>query len=109
MLTEWTSNLKSNLDDPFIDLSLVHLEQKAEIEAFIASGVLPDPVSNDFVTEVNKVLEGLVKVTISSDDLVSSLGKGTPQSIEEIKVRFERLVAERTKGQNSDKVRIVIQ
>lgn len=109
MLTEWTANLKSNLDDPFIDLSLVHLEQKAEIEAFIASGVLPDSVSNDFVTEVNKVLEGLVKVTISSNDLVSSLGKGTPQSIEEIKVRFERLVAERTKGQNSDKVRIVIQ
>jgi predicted ATPase len=108
MLTEWTSTLKSNLADPFIQLDLMKASQKSEVEDFIDSGCLPDPLTKAFIEEVNKVLGGLVPVNISSQDLVASLGKGTPQSVDDIRKRFESLIAERCKGQDSDKVRIVI-
>lgn len=109
MLTEWTSTLKTNLDDPLIQLDLMKSEQRAEVTAFINSGCLPEPLTKDFVEEVNKVLDGLIAVPISSDELVASLGKGTPQSVDDIRKRFEQLIAERCKGQDSDKVRIVIE
>lgn len=109
MLTEWTSTLQTNLADPFIQLDLMKSEQKTEVAAFIDSGCLPEPLTKDFIEEVNKVLDGLVAVAITSDELVASLGKGTPQSIDDIRKRFEQLIAERCKGQDSDKVRIVIE
>ncbi|TMP55065.1 DUF6079 family protein [Pseudoalteromonas sp. S1612] len=109
MLTEWTSTLQTNLADPFIQLDLMKSEQKAEVTEFINSGGLPEPLTKDFVEEVNKVLDGLVAVAITSQELVVSLGKGTPQSVEDVRKRFEQLIAERCKGQDSDKVRIVIE
>jgi hypothetical protein len=109
MLTEWTSTLQTNLADPFIQLDLMKSEQKAEVTEFIESGCLPEPLTKDFVEEVNKVLDGLVAVAITSQELVANLGKGTPQSIDDVRKRFEQLIAERCKGQDSDKVRIVIE
>lgn len=109
MLTEWTSTLKTNLADPLIQLDLMKSEQKAEVTAFINSGCLPEPLTKDFSEEVNKVLDGLVAVEISSEELVAGLGKGTPQSVDDIRKRFEQLLAERCKGQDGDKVRIVIE
>jgi hypothetical protein len=109
MLTEWTSTLQTNVADPLIQLDLMKSEQQAEVTEFIKSGCLPEPLTKDFVEEVNKVLRGLVAVKISSEELVASLGKGTPQSIDDVRKRFESLVSERCKGKDSDNIRIVIE
>ncbi|KKM64543.1 hypothetical protein LCGC14_1500350, partial [marine sediment metagenome] len=109
MLKEWTLNLKNNLADPFIQLDLLKASQKENVNSFISSGKLPEPLSREFIEEVNKVLSGLEQVNISIDELVSRLGKGTPQSVEEIRKRFEILIQEHCKGKDSEKIRIIIE
>jgi len=108
MLTDWTLSLKATLEDPFIQLDLLHLEQKTEIDDFVTTGELPVPLDKSFIEAVNQVLSGLEEVRISTVKLVASLGQGTPQTLAEIKRRFEQLLKEYCQGKDTDKVRIVI-
>lgn len=108
MLSEWTQSLKSTLADPFLQLDLLSEGQRSEINAFIGSGSLSTPVSKEFIAGVNEALSGLEEVKISTMDLVASLGKGTPQTLDDVKARFEELLNTHCKGKDSSKVRIII-
>lgn len=108
MLVDWTDSLKTTLDDPFIQLELLKPEQKLEISAFIKTGALPDELSSNFIEAVNQVLSGLEEVKITTSDLVASLGQGTPQTLADVKRRFEQLLKTHCQGKDADKVRIVI-
>ncbi|WP_229626017.1 DUF6079 family protein [Vibrio parahaemolyticus] len=108
MLTDWTCSLKANLEDPTIQLDLLKPEQKTEIEAFISTGNLPLPVNKAFVDAINQLLSGLEEVKITSADLVASLGKGTPQTLDDVRARFEALLTQHCQGKDSSKVRIII-
>lgn len=106
--TDWTSNLKNLLDDPFINLDLLKQVQAQLIKEFISSSTLPDPLTNTFVEAVNLVLAGLEEVRISTNELLTSLGQGLPQSIDEMTERFKRLLTKQCQGKDTNKVRIII-
>ena len=108
MLFDWTQSLKTTLADISLQLDLLSEAQRSEVNAFISSGKLPLPVSKEFVAAVNEALSGLEEVRISTVDLVASLGKGTPQTLDDVKARFNELLAQHCKGKNSTKVRIII-
>lgn len=109
MLTDWTTSLKSTLEDPFLQLELLTESQRNEIKAFTTTGELPIPLSNDFIAGINEALSGLEEVKITSIDLVASLGKGTPQTLDDVKERFEALLKKHCQGKDSSKVRIIIE
>ena len=54
------------------------------------------------------MLSGLEEVKITTSDLVASLGQGTPQTLADVKRRFEQLLKTHCQGKDADKVRIVI-
>ncbi|SHG84871.1 hypothetical protein SAMN05216361_3086 [Marisediminitalea aggregata] len=108
LLTDWASNLKSLLDDPFIKLDLLKDEDASEIQAFISSGTLPEPLSASFIAAVNQVLDGLEEVRINQEQLLTQLGQGLPQTVEEVTERFKKLLAEKCQGKELSKVRIII-
>lgn len=108
----WTQTLLTDLEDPTTqqNLSLLRPDQRSEINAFLASRVLPDDLSNDFIQAVREVLSGLAKVVIKAEDLKTALlSGGSPATIGELKRRFESYLSESSKGQDPDKVRIVLE
>ncbi len=109
MLTEWTNSLKATLEDPLLQLELLSVEQQADIKSFINSGQLPSPISREFIAGVNEALSGLQEVKINTTILVASLGKGTPQTLDDVKNRFEKMLALHCKGKDLSKVRIIIE
>ncbi|MFZ4985251.1 MAG: DUF6079 family protein [Blastocatellia bacterium] len=112
MLAAWTSSLLSNLEDPIIqtNLSLLKIDDREPLEAFIKSKELPLPLDSNFVHALKEVLSGLVKVTVKAQDLQQSLqvtdGPATPA---EMKKRFEEFIDQLTKGKDPAKVRIVVE
>ncbi len=110
MNNDWIVTLKTNLDDPFIQLELLKPEQKALIEKFINTNQLPSPLSTDFVEAVNQLLSGLEPVKISMDDFLDKLGgKGTPLTLSEITERFQKILSESCQGKDKNKVRLIIE
>jgi hypothetical protein len=109
----WTETLRTNLDDPIVagNIELVSdAVGKRELQSFIKSKQLPDPVSPAFVRALQEVLSGLQKVTLKSSDLQNALSDGgLPCTVGDLRERFDRYVANLTKGKDVSKVRIVIE
>lgn len=112
MVKAWTSIILSNLEDPIIqsNMELLKLDVRKPLEDFIKSGELPVPLEGNFVHALREVLSGLVKVTINAFELQQALqvtnGPATPV---EMKKRFDEYIDQITKGNDPDKVRIVME
>lgn len=112
MVQAWTTTLLTNLEDPITqtNLDLLKAEDRAPLEAFSKAKELPEPLDSNFVHALKEVLSGLVKVTVSAQDLQHALqiaaGPATPA---EMKKRFEDFIDQRTKGKDPAKVRIVME
>ena len=112
MVVTWTSTILSNLDDPTTqaNMGLLKTDDRKPLEAFIKSKELPEPLDNNFVHALKEVLSGLIKISVKTQDLQQALqvtsGPATPK---EIKKRFEEYIDQLTKGQDSAKVRIVME
>lgn len=112
MLENWTKNLLDNLADPITQdkLKLLSADKQACLNAFNQSKALPEPVDNNFVQALREVFSGLVRVVLKEADLWQALhlaeGSVAPA---ELKKRFEDYIDALAKGQNPDKVRIVME
>lgn len=112
MLEDWMSTILSNLEDPITqeNMNLLKSEEREQLEAFIISRKLPMPLDNNFVSALQEVFSGLVKVTCKTQDLQNALkvtsGPVTPA---EIKKRFEEYIDQLTKGNDQAKVRIILE
>jgi len=74
------------------------------------SKTLPEPIAPTFIKVFQEVLSGLQKVVVTSDDLRAALTDGgLPCTVDDAKTRFERHLAQLTKGQDASKVRLVIE
>ena len=112
LLSTWTDILLSNLDDPTTrgKLDLLRPDQRAPVQAFMASRLLPAQLGRDFTDAVAQVLSGLSKVVVTDDDLRHALFPGgSPATPGELKQRFADYVDEKAKGLDEAQVRIVIE
>lgn len=112
MLANWASVILGNLEDPATqaNIDLLKADDRESLVAFINSKELPMPMNINFVGTLKEVLSGLVKVTLSSQDLHQALqvtdGPATPS---EMKKRFEEYIDQITRGEDPSKVRIVME
>lgn len=108
----WTDTLRTNLEDPTVSGNIELVSDpvgKRELQGFLKSKALPDPVSPAFVKALQEVLGGLQPVTFGGADLQVALSDGgLPCTISDLKERFDRYVANLTKGKDASKVRILI-
>jgi len=112
MLADWTRTLLANLDDPATreNLSLLQPERAARVSTFVAEGVLPDTLEPEFIEALREVLSGLVKVVVTTEDLKAALlAGGSPTSPTEMKKRFQEYLDGLAKGEESAKVRVVLE
>ncbi|WP_416208833.1 DUF6079 family protein [Chloroflexus sp.] len=112
LLEDWTSTLLANLEDPTTrsNFDLLTPEVRQQVETFLRERMLPDELSQDFIQALKEVLSGLTKVVVKTDDLRAALLKGgSPTTPAELKKRFEEYLAERIKGYEQGKVRIVLE
>jgi hypothetical protein len=108
----WTDTLRTNLEDPTVSGNIELVTDpggKRELQGFLKSKILPDPVSPAFVKALQEVLGGLQPVTFGSADLQAALSDGgLPCTVNDLKERFDRYLANLTKGKDASKVRILI-
>lgn len=113
LLEDWTETLLENLADPAVrdNIALISdRDGKAEIETFLATRELPDPVTRGLVQALQEALTGLEKVEITAAGLGDALAHGgLPCTVQELQSRFERYVAELTAGKTADRVRVVVE
>ena len=113
LLSDWTQTLLGNLGDPTVadNIDLISDPKgKRELEGFVESRQLPDPISPPFVKALQEALTGLEKVAVTQADLREALVRGgIPCTVEELKSRFDGYVSGLTKGKNTSKVRVVVE
>lgn len=111
LLERWTKRLREELEDPITlaGLQLVDAKVRGRVHAFAKGGELPEPLDGDFVSGLKDALSDLAKVEITSADLRAALtGAGSPVTVDDIRKRFEKLIADELKGKEEAKVRFVI-
>ena len=111
MVNSWTETLLDNLDDPITkdSLGLLNGQDKSMINDFISDKKLPTPVENDFIKALRQVLQGLVPIEISKDEIQQALfAQGSASTVEQIKQRLDQYLSDKCKGQDVNKVRIVL-
>ena len=112
MVSNWTSTLLGNLEDPITqaNMDLLKVDDREPLEAFIKSKELPVPLDTNFVHALKEVLSGLVKVSVKSKELQKALQiESGPSTPAEIKKRFGDYIDQLTKGKDPAKVRIVME
>jgi hypothetical protein len=109
----WTETLRTNLEDPTVSGNIKLISDstgKRELQGFLKSKGLPDPVSPAFVKALQEVLSGLQPVTFGSAALQFALSDGgLPCTVTDLRERFDRYVANLTKGKDASKVRFLIE
>lgn len=112
LLDAWTNTLLENLTDPTTkeQLELLRGNEKGRVESFIEEKELPDAMDDEFLEALRNVLQGLSKVSVTSEELRSALlSGGAPATLQELRKRFERLLEEKTRGKDPDRVRVVVE
>lgn len=110
LVTEWTATILSGIEDPLVinDIEYLKPQQKKAVKKFIADRRLPEAVDNHFVDAVNTLLGGLDKVEVDVTDLGETITSWGPCTVEDIKNRFDALVANWAQGRDKNRVRIII-
>jgi succinate dehydrogenase flavin-adding protein (antitoxin of CptAB toxin-antitoxin module) len=107
----WISALLTDLDDPVVEehLELLKSADKKLVDTFRAEKSLPEPLSPKLVTALQQALSGLTRVPLAPTKLFAAIFPGgAPATVDEVKERFTQFTDEITKGQDRNKVRIVI-
>ena len=109
---KWINTLLENLEDPTVrsNMDLLKPKEREVIENFLKKRTLPEPLSQLFIEAVREIFSGLQRVTVNERELKEALiSEGLPATPEEIKRRFEDFLAEKIKGKDPSKVRIVVE
>jgi hypothetical protein len=108
----WTATLLENLEDPTIqaNFELLAPAARAQVQAFVTGSQLPDPLLPEFVAAVQDALSALQKIPVTAGDLKQALlDGGSPATPDDLLKRFEAFIAERCKGRDRSKVRVVVE
>jgi hypothetical protein len=111
LVQEWTRNLLDNLEDPVThdSLNLLADDERSQVDGFIDSKALPQPIDDSFVKALRQVLQGLVPVELTAAQIEKALfGQGSAATVEQLKARLDQFLTEQCRGQDISKVRIVL-
>jgi len=111
MIKSWAETLLDNLEDPTTkdSLSLLSEHDRSAIDAFIKARKLPAPVENDFVKSLRQVLQGLVPIEVTKEEIQNAIfAEGSASTVEQLKQRFDQYLTNKCRGQDVSKVRIVL-
>lgn len=111
MVATWHETLHDNLSDPELadQIGMLAAEQRTMIDTFRESGVLPAPLTDDFVSAVDQVFQRFEIRLIDSSDLLKHLFPGDAAAApDELRERFDRYVTERTADAAQDRVRVIL-
>ena len=111
LVQEWTQTLQDNLEDPVThdSLNLLAKEERTLVDEFIGNKCLPQPVDERFVKALRQVLQGLVPVELSGDQIQQALfAQGSAATVDQLKDRLDKFLAKQCRGQDMSKVRIVL-
>jgi len=112
MVSDWTQTLLADLEDPTTrnNLDLLQPKDRKLVDAFLRDRQLPEKLTAKFIHALQEVLSGLVKVTVQIDTLRTALlAGGSPVTPAEMKKRFGDYLEGLTKGNDPEKVRIVLE
>ena len=108
----WISALLADLDDPVVEehLELLKPAERRLVDTFREGKSLPDPLSGKLVTALQQALSGLTRVPIVPAKLFAVIFPGgSPATVDEVKERFAQFTDDLTKGQDRNKVRLVLE
>ena len=108
----WVSALLNDLDDPVTQehLELLKPAERKLVDAFREEKALPDPLPPKLVASLQQALSGLARVSVSAAKLTGALfPAGAPATVEEVKERFASFADKLVKGQDQNKVRLVLE
>ena len=111
LVQDWTQNLLDNLEDPVThdSLDLLADDERTQVDGFISSKTLPKLVDDSFVKALRQVLQGLVPVELTANQIEQALfGQGSAATVEQLKTRLDQFLTEQCRGQDVSKVRIVM-
>ncbi|HUM44286.1 MAG TPA: DUF6079 family protein, partial [Fervidobacterium sp.] len=110
LLAEWTNTLFNTVTDPTLEEQKQYLspEQRAAIDAFIKTKVLPEKIDHFFINAIEDLLKGFEPVAIAADDLIDKLGALGPCDIDTFQRKLKDLLDGYTKGKDKEKLRIVV-
>jgi hypothetical protein len=112
MLDNWTNALLGNLDSQFVkeNMDLLRPHDKALLENFTKSRLLPQPLTDDFVSALKEALSKLDKITLTAEDIRKVfLRSGGPLTPGELRSLFEEYIDSLTGGKDPLKVRIMVE
>ena len=108
---KWVNGLRENLksDSSRTNLAMITDKERKEITAFIETGVLPERMTERFISALRDTLQGLEKVAIEGADLLLALTRpGMPCTSEEFEHRFRAFLRPILEGKDPTKIRIQI-
>ena len=111
LVEDWTQTLLNDLEDPIThdSLNLLEVDERKLVDEFIKNKALPDSIEQSFVKALRLVLQGLVPVEVTPQQVNSALfGQGSAVTIEQLKSRLDAFLKEQCKGQDVSKIRIVL-
>ena len=111
LVSDWEQTLLENLEDPVThdSLNLLAADERTLVDGFIGSKALPQPVEDVFVKALRQVLQGLVPIELTADQVQQALfGQGSAATVDQLKARLEQFLTNQCKGQDLTKVRIVL-
>jgi hypothetical protein len=111
MVNSWTETLLENLADPITrdSLNLLGDNDRKAIDDFVSSRKLPDSIEDDFVKSLRQVLQGLVPIEVTQQEVQQALfAQGSASTVEQLKQRLDKYLSAKCRGQDINKVRIVL-
>lgn len=110
LMDSWTRTLLNNFNDSQIqqNVSLLKPEQQRLIEQFIASKQFSLPIDVKLIQAIKELLQGIEKIELNMADVIQMMGNGDPLTVEELRMRFEKMIKERVGNSSGNNVRIVL-
>jgi hypothetical protein len=106
----WTETLLTNLNDASVkeNISLLSTDQQRLIQEFIDNKEFDLPIDVRLIQAINDLLKGIDKVELDLSDIEQMMANGHPLTVEELRKRFEDMLAKAVGTAPSNRVRVML-
>ena len=111
MEERWTSDMLAQLQDPTLDRTVLTPAERSPLEDFEKTKMFPrdSDALAQLIAGADKAFSGLIRIVITPYELQKAIvGLGEALSPTQMQDRFSKFIDEMTKGQPSDKIRIIV-